>query len=306
MHRQGGLSSVPDVSPVVKACILINRGGGSAGDQSLVRKALAAAGIDGAPQWLDAIELRRAAEAAVAGGSELVIAGGGDGTVSCIAGALAGTRTRLGILPLGTLNHFARDLGIAVKLDEAARQIATGRERLVDLAEVNGRLFVNNSAIGLYPLMVIDREAQQTRLGRSKRLAMAVAAARTLLRFSSRTLTLTVNDSTQQVDTPLLFVGNNRYRLEMPGAGTRERLDGGELCVVALRRTSRLGFLAATVRALLGRHRDLDVVQVEDVKQLRVDSSRPSLAISLDGETEEMETPLTYRIRPKALRVIAP
>lgn len=306
MHRQGGLSSVPDVSAVVKACVLINRGGGSAGDQSLVRKALAAAGIDGAPQWLDAIELRRAAESAVAGGSDLVIAGGGDGTVSCIAGALAGTRTRLGILPLGTLNHFARDLGIAVKLDEAARQIATGRERLVDLAEVNGRLFVNNSAIGLYPLMVIDREAQQTRLGRSKRLAMAVAAARTLLRFSSRTLTLTVNDSTQQVDTPLLFVGNNRYRLEMPGAGTRERLDGGELCVVVLRRTSRLGFLAATVRALLGRHRDLDVVQVEDVNQLRVDSSRPSLAISLDGETEDMETPLTYRIRPKALRVIAP
>ena len=91
-------------------------------------------------------------------GDPLLIVGGGDGTISAAAGALAGTGTALGILPLGTLNHFARDLGIPLDLDEAALTIARGKERRVDVAEMNGRTFINNSAVGLYPLMVIDRE----------------------------------------------------------------------------------------------------------------------------------------------------
>ena len=94
------------------------------------------------------------------------------------ASALVGTGTRLGLLPLGTLNHFARDLAIPTDLDEAAKLIASGVERRVDVAEMNGRIFINNSAIGLYPLMVIDRDVQRKRFGRSKRLAMIVASVR--------------------------------------------------------------------------------------------------------------------------------
>src|SRR5207245_2348151 len=109
-------------------------------------------------------------------GDDLVVVGGGDGTISAAASALADSKTRLGILPLGTLNHFARDLGIPTDLDEAARLIAAGNERRVDVAEMNGRIFINNSAIGLYPLMVLDRGRQQKTLGRSKRLAMLVAS----------------------------------------------------------------------------------------------------------------------------------
>jgi diacylglycerol kinase family enzyme len=135
---------------------------------------------------------------------------------------------------------------------------------------------------------------------------MLVAAVRTLLRFSTRRLTLTVNDLTAQVETPLLCVGNNDYRLEMPDAGTREHLDRGELCVIVLRRKSRWGFFAAAVRALAGRDRRIDVARLDEVRQLRVDSARPCLTVSLDGETERVEPPLVYRIRPRALRVIAP
>jgi diacylglycerol kinase family enzyme len=184
--------------------------------------------------------------------------------------------------------------------------IGSGKARAVDVAEVNGRVFINNSAIGLYPLMVLDREAQQAHLGRAKRWAMAVAAARTLIRFSSRRLTLTAGDHKAQVDTPLLFVGNNAYRLEMPRAGTRERIDEGELCVIVLRRKSRWGFCAAALRSLVGRNRRIDVVRLDGVDHLRVDSSRPTLPISLDGETERIAPPLDYRIRPGALKVIAP
>ena len=273
--------------------ILLNRGSGSAGDRSSVEAALRSAGIAGRARWLDADKLSQQAEAAVAEGAKLVVAG-------------AGSDTRLGILPLGTLNHFARDLGIPFDPDAAARLIAQGRDRRVDVAEVNGRVFINNSAVGLYPLMVRDREAQRSKLGRSKRWAMAVAAVRTLLRFSSQRLVLTVNKERARVDTPLLFVGNNAYRLEMPGAGTRERLDGGELCVVLLRRKSRFGFCSAVARALVGRDRTIDLEHMDGVRQLRVDSPLASLAISVDGETERFEPPLVYRIRPGALRVIAP
>jgi len=290
----------------VKATVLINRGGGSVGETLAIRKALDAAGIDGEVQVLDGGELHEAAEKAAADGPGLIIAGGGDGTISCVAGAVAGTKAKLGVLPLGTLNHFARDLGLPLDLDRAAKLIAEGKTRKVDVAEVNGRVFINNSAIGVYPLMVSDRDEQQSRLGRRKQLALAIAAARTLFRFSSRRLTLTVNDHKTRVDTPLLFVGNNDYRLELPGTGTRETLDSGELCVMVLRRKSRFGFLAAVARSLVGHDRPTDIAELDNVQQLRVDSRHPSLTVSLDGETARMDTPLTYRIRPKALQVIAP
>jgi len=291
----------------VKAQILINRGGGSVGDTSAIRTALDGAGVQGDIRLLDGHEIPDAAKAAVTHGAELVVAGGGDGTISCVAGALAGTGAKLGILPLGTLNHFARDLGLPLDLAEAAQVIANGTPRAVDIAEVNGRLFVNNSAIGLYPLMILDRDSQQRRLGRSKRLAMIVASFRTLVRFHHRRLTLTVNDERAgRIDTPLLFVGNNDYRVDIGAPGRRESLDDGELCVFVLRKKTARGLIGATIRALLDRSRDDDMVRIEGVERLRVASKRSHLAVSLDGETAIMDTPLDYRIRPKALQVLAP
>lgn len=291
----------------MKTAILINRGGGSVGEKAAIESALAEAGIDGDLRFLDGCDLVDAAKEAVESGAELVIAGGGDGTISCVAGAVAGTKTRLGILPLGTLNHFARDLDIPVDLAEAAKLVAGGQVRSVDVAEVNGRIFINNSAIGLYPLMVLDREVQQRRLGRSKRLAMIVASLRTLVRFHHRRLTLTVNDErTARVDTPLLFVGNNEYRIDIAAPGQRESLDDGELCALVLRRKSRTGLVMASIRALLNRSRSDDMVRLDGVRSLKVGSSRSTLTISLDGETISMRPPLEYRIRPKALQVIAP
>jgi diacylglycerol kinase family enzyme len=172
---------------------------------------------------------------------------------------------------------------------------------------MNERIFINNSAIGLYPLMVIDRDLQRRRLGRSKRLAMVVASLRTLVRFKHRRLTLTVNDErTGRVDTPLLFVGNNDYRIDIGAPGQRERLDAGELSVFVMRKKTRRGLIAASLRAALGRSRPDDMARLEGVERLRVSSSRNQLAVSLDGEVVRAEPPLEYRICKKALRVIAP
>ena len=290
--------------------VLLNCNAGAVGgDRSVadkVAKALAAAGIEAEVELAEGGKCEVRCRAIAERGDSLVIVGGGDGTIGAAASALAGTETKLGILAFGTLNHFARDLGLPTDIGEMAKLIAAGRERQVDVGQMNGRIFINNSAIGLYPLMVVDRDLQRRKLGRSKRLAMLVAAARTLWRFGHRRLTLTVNDQQARVDTPLLFVGNNEYRTDIGAPGQRETLEDGVLSVYVMRKKTRRGLIAASIRALLNRSRPDDMVRIEGVERLRVSSRTQQLAVSLDGEVVRAQPPLDYRIRKKALRVIAP
>ena len=290
--------------------VLLNRGGGAvaadAGIADKVKAALTEAGVEAEVELIDGGDYEERCRAIAERGGPLVIVGGGDGTISAAASALAGTETALGILPLGTLNHFARDLAIPIDLAEAAALIAANKERRVDVAEMNGRIFINNSAIGLYPLMVLDRDLQRQRLGRSKRLAMIVASLRTLARFHHQRLSLTVNDERERVDTPLLFVGNNDYRVDIGGPGQRESLEDGHLCVMVMRKKTRAGFIAASIRALFNRARADDMERIGGVEQLRVSSHRSQLPVSLDGEVVRAEPPLDYTIRKQALKMIAP
>lgn len=290
--------------------VLINRGGGAASADPDIGKTVAdafrAAGLDADVELIDGGQCEVRSRAIAERGDRLLVVGGGDGTISAAASALVGTKTLLGILPLGTLNHFARDLGIPAKLEEAVALVAKKTERLVDVAEMNDRIFINNSAVGLYPLMVVDRDAQRRRLGRSKKLAMVVASVRTLARFHHQRLTLTVNDEKERVDTPLLFVGNNDYRVDIGAAGQRESVEDGQLSVLVMRKKTRRGFIAATVRALLNRAREDDMVRIDGVTRLRVSSRRSMLPVSLDGEVVREGPPLDYKLRHKVLRVIAP
>lgn len=290
--------------------VLLNRGGGAvSADPDIARKvsdALRSAGLETQVELVAGGECSARSRAIAERGDELLVVGGGDGTISAAASALVGTETRLAILPLGTLNHFARDLGIPTGLDDAAKLIAKGSERRVDVAEMNEHIFINNSAIGLYPLMVLDRDLQRKRLGRSKRLAMVVASLRTIVRFGHQRLTLTVNDEEARIDTPLLFVGNNEYRIDIGAPGERDSIEDGHLSVFVMRKKTRSGFIAATVRALLNRARKDDMVKLDNVERLRVASQRPALAVSLDGEVVRAGPPLDYKIRKQALVVIAP
>jgi diacylglycerol kinase family enzyme len=290
--------------------VLVNRSSGgldrSEKEADEIRLALAAAGLQARVELVAGSGIADHSQRAVEEGADLLIVGGGDGSVSAAAGVLADTKVRLGILPLGTLNHFARDLGIPPDLKAAAELIATGSTRAIDLAQVNGRIFINNSAIGLYPLMVMDRDLQRRRLGRSKRLAMLVASIRTLVRFGHYRLTLTVNDEQSPVITPLLFVGNNDYRLDIGAPGRRDSLEDGRLSVFVMRKKTRRGLIAASIRALFNRTRPDDMVRVDDVQRLRVASRRSQLVISVDGEVEAATSPLDYRVRKGALNVIAP
>ena len=292
--------------------VIVNRGGGTleadGGEtaQAEIRDAFASAGVDADVRMTDPGRIGNAFdEAATAAGLDAVVAAGGDGTVSCAAARLAGGERPLGILPLGTLNHFARDAGIPAGLPEAAAAIAAGHVREVDLGEVNGHVFVNNSAIGLYPRMVRTREEQQ-RFGRSRRLAMLLASLNALRRFSRHRLTISISGLEAPIETPLLFVGNNRYETSLLTLGRRRALDRGELCLYAPLVRSRLRFLGLGLRGVLGFTRQRDFIALDGVTEAEVHSRRPSLAVSADGETLRIETPLRYRIRPGVLKLIVP
>jgi diacylglycerol kinase family enzyme len=290
---------------------IVNRAGGTlkgiAEEEERIVEAFRAAGVDADVRMTESADIYDAlAEAAAAPGLDAVVAGGGDGTLSCAAGHLAGTGRPLGVLPLGTLNHLARDAGIPTGVEEAAKVVAAGHVQEMDVAEVNGRVFVNNSAVGLYPDMVLLRELEQEKRGRSKRMAMLRASITSLRHFRRHRLWISAPGLEAPIRTPLLFVGNNRYQVNLFGLGRRERLDEGELCLYAIRAKSRLHLFWAGIRGIFGKldqQRDFITAYVTEAE---ISTDRPTLALSVDGETERMETPLRYRIRPKALRLIVP
>lgn len=273
-----------------------------------VRAAFAAAGVEAVIETLESDQLLARAKALIAQGEiDALAAGGGDGTIGAVAGLLADGALPLGVLPLGTLNHFARDAGIPADMEAAVGVIARGHVAAVDVAEVNGRVFINNSSVGLYPLMVRDRERQQEHLGRGKWVAMMRAAVRALWHPSKWRLRISADGESAQVETPILFVGNNRYETGLFGLGTRASLSGGTLCLYAIRAHTRSGLARAVLRAVLGRlDRSRDFIVLDDVSEARVESGRARLHVAADGEAFVLETPLCYRIRPKALKLFVP
>lgn len=250
-------------------------------------------------------EIPMLAQRAVKEGATLVVAGGGDGTVNGVASALTNTKAALGVLPLGTLNHFAKDLKIPLELEAAVANLSTGTITCVDAGEVNGRYFLNNSSLGLYPTIVRQREAMQSQ-GHGKWLAFVEAVAYALLRYSRLYVSLQPNDQNAiEGDTPFVFVGNNRYETSGSHIGERERLDGGRIWIYCARHASRAELLRLALQSLRGKQ-DPNDLEVFDTDELWIRNKKSSLNVAIDGEVTALRTPLHYRIHPRALRVIVP
>ncbi|MET0531090.1 MAG: diacylglycerol kinase family protein [Microvirga sp.] len=299
-----------------RVAVLLNASAGTleVGGGENLRDALAAVfeqhGISATLQLLAGSDLQAAAEQArqhvKAQDLDALVVGGGDGSIRTVAHVLAGTGVPLGILPLGTLNHFARDLGIPTDVEEAIALIAAGETRYLDVGEVNGATFINNSSIGLYPYLVLDRERRRRRLGLSKWTAMILAGFRVLRYLPISRLSISTESSIEPCRSPSVFVGNNEYNLTTPAFGRRERLDSGELCIYVAKAQSRLALVRLAGRAVLGLldpQRDLRAMKVPKA-EIRSRSSR--LLVALDGEVEVLRPPLSYRMRPGALCVFIP
>jgi diacylglycerol kinase family enzyme len=291
--------------------VIINGSAGSGHDdrQAIgLREQFAAQGIDARVTLAKGgAEMTAAARDALARGMAVVVAGGGDGTINAVASVLVGTGVAFGVLPLGTLNHFAKDIGIPLALDQAIANIAHGIRKHVDVGEVNGQIFLNNSSLGLYPDIVRDREKQQSRLGRGKWLAALWATIAALRRYPFLSVRLRLDDGQEQARrTPFVFIGNNAYTMHGFSIGERVRLDTGKLSLYVAQRPGRLSLLRLAWCALRGRlaqERDFDVLGAES---LDIDTHHKRLRVATDGEVTVMATPLRYRIRPGALNVIVP
>ena len=228
----------PEVA-IKRVVALTNKAAGAFNRDSAERKekaissALAAHGLIAEIEFIDGSGLKSAVERARAraerGEIDAVIVGGGDGSLRTAASVLAGTGVPLGILPLGTMNHFAKDLGLPLSIQEASVAIAGGQIRAVDIAEVNGEIFINNSSIGIYPYMVIDRERRMARHKLAKWAAMVPAFFRMMWHFPRRRLRIAAPGFERPYRTPCLFVGNNQYAMELFTARRRQRLDSGKL-----------------------------------------------------------------------------
>jgi len=236
----------------------------------------------------------------------MLIAAGGDGTISTAAAALAGTDIPLGVLPFGTLNHFAKDLGIPLELEASVQNIIDGNLTAVDVAEVNGRVFINNSSLGLYPDMVRDRERQQSRLGRGKWHSFLWASLSVLRRFPFLVVRIELESTKEDFVTPVVFIGNNEYEMQGFDIGARASLQGGVLSIYIVKKQRRAALAWLSLAALLGRLEQARDFEALTATELVIETHRKRVLVSADGEVQPMTSPLHYRIRPRALRVIVP
>lgn len=245
------------------------------------------------------------AKQAVDDGLTPVVVGGGDGTVSAVAAVLRGTPLSLGVLPLGTLNHFAKDLKIPLTLADAVNNIFSGRVVRVDVGEVNGQTFLNNSSLGMYPTIVREREDQQKK-GHQKWVAFAEAAVFALQRYSPLSVGLQMKDhGEEEEETPFVFVGNNRYQTSGLRVGQREHLDEGRLWIYRAPRATRWDLLLLALQLLVGRPIPGELV-ITEIEEFWVRAKKTSLKVANDGEVVTLNTPLHYCIHSRALNVIVP
>ncbi len=296
----------------MKAILVLNtRAGAAPGDNDApspeeLRHAFAQLGVSLAVFEVNGFGLDDAVRNAIARRPDVILAGGGDGTISAVAGQLAGSDLPLGPLPLGTLNHFVRDLGLPAAWREAARVFATAPVRHVDVAEVNGRIFINNCSLGSYGEAIRRRDALRRERGHGKWRAMAFASwhvFRQLRRFPFR---IETPEGVSSLRSPFVVVANNRYSGQIFDASLRPQLDQGRLSIYAARVPTRWSVIRLFAQGLTRQLDEAEDLDVRDATTATISAGPLPLPLACDGEVVTLTPPLHFRILPGALRVLAP
>jgi len=288
--------------------VLVNEQSGSAVRQDAGEKIQSLFAAAGAPVRLERVRhggdlAARARQAA--GRGDVLVAAGGDGTVGTVAGAAVEANAIFGVLPLGTLNHFAKDAGIPLELPEAVHTIVEGHTRDVDVGDLNGRVFVNNASFGIYPRMVWERNAEQ-RHGHRKWTAFAIAMARTWLSYRMLAARIEIDRQRHVVRTPFIFVGNNEYAAEGFQFGARTALDRGCLSIFVAPECGRFEILTLPIQAFLNRLTADPKFQTFLGEEATIELSRHRVTTGLDGEIAIIQSPLHFRVRRAALHLLVP
>jgi diacylglycerol kinase family enzyme len=291
------------------AQVLVNRGSGAGDKGALVQQIEMAFKEYG---WrvefipLERRILHRQIQQAVAQTHGTVVVAGGDGTISAVAAACARVDRPLGIVPAGTFNYIARNLGIPQAVAEAVGVIAAGRLRAVDGGEVNGRLFLNNAGFGLYARMIERRERDKRRYGRNRLVACISGLLCLLSAHPLYVVDLVVDGRAVRRRTTTLFFGCNALQLEQFNIAAADCLRHRHLAVLSLQLHGRWQIARAACAALVGRLDRHTAAETFCARTVHVQTRRRRLPVAIDGEVVRLRPPLEVCFRPSALQVFAP
>jgi diacylglycerol kinase family enzyme len=310
----GAPFAVPTTGPLF---IVFNLGSGSGNEvrgRAAIQQACDAAGrafelmgVDD-PHQLPALARQAVQRAQDAHG--VVVAAGGDGTLNAVAQAVLGSGCAFGVLPQGTFNYFSRTHGIPSDTAQAMQVLLHGRAHRVQVGLVNGRVFLVNASLGLYPKLLEDREGWKQQFGRSRLVAFGAGLVTLLRGYRSLRLRIEVQGESRTARTPTLFVGNNALQMEQLGFPLAKDIDGGALAVIMLRPVTRLAMLALLLRGAFGRLGDADQVLSIPCVRLKVRAAqsfgaRP-VKVAIDGEIVWLPLPLEFAVAGEPLCLIRP
>ena len=248
-----------------------------------------------------------ALEKACASDADVVMVGGGDGTIVTAAEMLAGTDKALGILPLGTMNLLARDLGIPLGLVDAVPALAAGEFRYIDIADVNGRPFLNSSLLGLFPLMVQQREQNRGKMSLSTYFRLGVSALTAINRYRRLGAVIEVDGGERRrIRSLAMAIANNPHNEGFASFLTRSSLDSGELAIYIAKHRTAWGALRLVAALATGLWRRDPELEMHTGQAITIHTRRRKVWVANDGELHLIEAPLRYRIRPRALKVLVP
>jgi diacylglycerol kinase family enzyme len=293
-------------TPPVRSSTLKAYLNSACGNAEAAREAITAAGFE-----LEAVqpqELETRLKEAVSNGAKRILVAGGDGTIATAAALVARTDTELAILPGGTLNHFARDHGIPTDLGKAALIAADGPVVGADVGYVNDCVFLNTSSLGAYVTFVRERERYEKYFGYA--IASVIAFAKMMSEIRTFSVTLEVEGEKKTYRASLVFIGVGERELKLPTLGNRVKNGRRGLHVMIVRGGKRAQLFALALAGITKGRQQAD--KLPDfaeflVDSCRIDLTRPTATIGLDGELKRFRTPLDYHIERDALRlVVAP
>ncbi len=237
---------------------------------------------------------------------DVLIIGGGDGTVSTAAELIADSNISLLVLALGTKNNFARDAGVPLDPIEAISLLDKMQIWQIDMGEVNNYKFINNATVGFYPKIVKEREERTDKRGWQKWWAQIVSAFIVLKRLPRMRMSVEADEISTSLYTPFLFVGNNEYQEIVSPNYLRESLSDGKLWL-CIARSSGFGSLLLMVWHIFAKGiRGATNLETHLITELTVNTWKKTVTVAIDGEIYKLTTPLRFKIRPNCLQVIIP
>ncbi|QQR38548.1 diacylglycerol/lipid kinase family protein [Devosia rhizoryzae] len=291
--------------------VLLNENSGTAHALGLTEEKLAdlfeANGLDATIDADSSRPMSERIEGALSSDAEIVVAAGGDGTITALAGALVGSEKDLAILPLGTFNAVAKDLHLPLELAAAVAALGTGTSQRIDAAEVNGRIFLQKVVIGLIPGLAAGREHLRGRETMAAKLAFMRYFFRRLARAKRMAVVIEPSNGARRVErVQAMAVACNAYDEGLGKFFSRASLDRGTLTLYVLKHFTAGDFVRLVTGMFIGRWRDDAALSMESVKEVTIDTRNTLIKVMFDGEVETFQTPLKFTIRPKALSVIVP